>query len=109
MAKVNINNKSYQGRTVVINNGNVIVDGRNVTPENDKTISVTVHGEVNELKVDYCQDVTINGSVGGVSTASGDVKCGDVKGSVSTMSGDVECGKVSGSVSTMSGDISCEK
>lgn len=94
------------GRTVVIQNSRVIVDGQDVTPKGDeKVINVAIEGNVESLKVDVCNSIEIKGSVGMVATQAGDVECGDVGGSVQTMSGDVRCGAVAGNVTTMSGDI----
>lgn len=102
---VKVNGTSFSGKgTIIVNNGRVIVDGRDVTPD-AKVIRIEVTGNVESLSVDACATLCVNGSVGDVSTQSGDVKCGDVNGSVSTMSGDVRCGSVGGNVKTMSGDI----
>lgn len=101
---VNIDGKSFSGRSIVIENGKVTVDG--VTQDGSLTgdINVTVDGDVEKLELAYGKVECKN--VGSVATQSGDVECHDVSGSVSTMSGDVDCGRVGGSVSTMSGDIS---
>lgn len=94
------------GRTVVVRNGRVTVDGKDVTPEGpEKTINISIEGNVGSLEVDACDRIEVNGSVGSVTTAAGDVQCGDVHGSVQTMSGDVRCGDVAGSVGTMSGNV----
>jgi len=103
---ININGVSYHGNNVTIINGKVLIDGKDQTP-NEKEINITVHANIDTLKVDVCQTVRVAGQVGSVSTVSGDIKiAGDVDGSVSTISGDVECGNVAGSVSTVSGDVS---
>jgi autotransporter translocation and assembly factor TamB len=119
---VNIN-----GRTIVSNgsisvvNGKIMIDGKDQTPDS-KNIDIKIEGNVDELKVDYCNrltvegvtnnvttssgDVNVNHNVGGsINTSSGDVECGDVKGNVRTSSGDVKAREISGSVNTMSGDI----
>lgn len=50
--------------------------------------------------------VRVEGNAGSIHTQSGDATVtGDVGGGISTMSGDVKCGKVGGGVSSMSGDI----
>ncbi|GGB53627.1 hypothetical protein GCM10011607_12750 [Shewanella inventionis] len=102
---INGNNNIVAGRNIVINNGKVIVDGKDVTPE-AKVITITVDGNIESLKADACYQINVSGNTGNIHTQSGDVKCGNVGGSISTMSGDVECGSINGSVSTMSGDVS---
>lgn len=107
MASITINGVTISGsRSVVVRNGQVIVDGKNVTPEDVKEINITVNGNVGKLDVDACQTISVTGDVSSVGTLSGDVTIdGDVKGSVKTLSGDVACGSVGGSVMTMSGDV----
>ena len=123
MATMIINNNSHIGKSITIIDGKVMIDGKNVTPENTKEITITVNGNVEDLSVDYCSKVSISGDVGSVKTMSADVdikghnigsvssQSGDVKiglqveGDVKTMSGDVTCGNIAGKVSTMSGDI----
>lgn len=106
MNSININGSTfYGGRNITINNGRVIIDGKDLTPD-AKNISIQVNGDVHEMSVDACNQVDIHGSVGQISTLSGDVICHAVSGDVNTMSGDVRCQNVGGSVKTMSGDIS---
>ncbi|MBI2064524.1 MAG: hypothetical protein HYT62_00525 [Candidatus Yanofskybacteria bacterium] len=102
---------SASGQGVVIRDGKVIVDGKDVTPVDAKEISITVNGNVNKVEADACREIYVTGEVGNVKTLSGDViVTGNVKGSVQTMSGDVACGgSVAGSVSTMSGDVKHRK
>lgn len=105
MSTIRINNNSYVGNSVVITNGKIIIDGKDVTP-NSKEINISIEGDINELKVDACNKVSVTGNVKNVSTKSGDIEVtGNVEGSIQTMSGDVECGNVGGSISTMSGDV----
>jgi len=92
------------GGSVKIVNGRVIVDGQDMTPD-AKDIRIEIHGDVARLDVDVCTEVVVNGTVGQLSTSSGDVKCGDVAGSVQTSSGDVRCKGVTGSVQSVSGDV----
>ena len=105
--RININAPTIisSGRgNVVISNGRVVVDGKDVTPD-AKQINIEVHGDLHSIKADSCERIRVTGSVGEVKTSAGDVHCGDVSGSVKCMSGDVSCGRVAGSVTTMSGDI----
>lgn len=107
MSKITINGivVSTSSKSVVVNNGKIIIDGVDVTPDS-KNINISIDGNVEDLKVDVCEKIDIIGRVGSIKTASGDVDIeGDVAGSVQTMSGDVKCGDIGGNVSTMSGDV----
>lgn len=113
MASISINGINIQsmtaGRSIIINNGKVIVDGQDVTPDS-KTITIEVTGNVDKLSVDACSKIAINGDSGSIKTQSGDVEVGgQVSGSIQTMSGDVDCGNVLGNISTMSGDVKHRK
>lgn len=100
-----INGISYSGNNITIQNGKVIVDGKNLTPE-DKEINILIEGNIDSVKVDYCNELLIKGDAGNISTVSGDVSVlGKVTGSIMTTSGDVDCTTISGNVSTVSGDI----
>lgn len=105
MSIITINGSTYSGSSITVNGNQVIIDGKNVTPDS-KVINISVNGNIEELKVDVCTKVEVEGSVKNITTKSGDVEVtGDVYGSIQTMSGDVDCGNIQGSVSTMSGDI----
>jgi len=105
MSRITINGNSYSGDSIVVTNGKVVIDGKDVTPDS-KEINISVDGNIDELKVDACDKVLVTGSVKNISTISGDVGVtGDVGGSIQTISGDVECGCVEDSVSTISGDV----
>ncbi len=106
MAKNIINGVTYEGNSISITNGRVFVDGKEVTPDG-KTITIEVQGNIEFLKADACYMIAVTGECGKVETASGDVKCGNVKSYVKTLSGDVECGDVGDDVETMSGDVEC--
>ncbi len=106
MSKITINGITYQGENITVKNGQVIIDGKKYSASANK-INISVEGNVNELQVDSCEQVTVNGEIkGDVKTMSGDVvTTGPIAGSVSTMSGNVHCLNIGGAVSTMSGDI----
>ena len=106
VAEIQINGNSYNGNNIIVNNGRVIIDGKDVTPD-QKVIDIQVHGDLNSLKVDSCNTCHVNGDVhGDVSSMSGDI---DIQGSahnVKSMSGDIDIGgSITGNTSTMSGDI----
>lgn len=106
MNRIVINGVTISGHgNVVVNNGRIMVGGKDVTPD-AKDIRIEVHGDVEKVQADVCSSIVVHGSVkGNVQTQSGDIECGDVGGSVSTMSGDVDCHSVAGNASTMSGNI----
>lgn len=106
MATIKINGVSLSGNNIVIVDGKITVDGKDVTPE-QKEIAISVDGNVERLEVDSCASLSIAGDAGNVKTVSGDVSVsGDIKGSVNNVSGDVNCdGTIVGSVNTVSGDI----
>jgi hypothetical protein len=124
MATMIVNNVSHVGNSIVITNGRVIIDGKEVTPENEKIIDIKIEGNVRDVNVGYCRslsvngnvetlgstsgDVTVNGYAKSINSTSGDIQVGgNVEGNVGTTSGDVEIrGSVGGNVKTLSGDIS---
>lgn len=101
---VTIDGKSFRGRHVEIIDDLVIVNGVKQEGSLVGQISVTVHGDVEQLTT-ASGDVTVTGDCRGVTTTSGDVHCGDVAGEVRTVSGDVTCKQVMGNVRTVSGDV----
>lgn len=99
MNVVTINGKTYkvEGKVSIVN-GTIFIDG--------KKINIAIEGDVEKIDVDACDSITVSGNVKNIKTMSGDVEIhGDVNGDVKTMSGDVDCGNVAGDVSSMSGDI----
>jgi hypothetical protein len=102
---ININGRIFSGKSVVVKNNKVFIDGKSVETD-EKEINIEVTGNIENLTVDYCNDVKVTGDVSKVKTMSGDVTIGgEVKGNVETMSGDVRCGNITGKVKTVSGDI----
>lgn len=99
-----INNSNFNGNNISIVNNKIYIDGKDVTPD-AKEINITVTGNIEELNVDCCAKVQINGDVGSVETQSGNVNCGNVKKNIKTMSGNVRCKDIEGDVETMSGDV----
>ena len=108
MATVSVNGKTIKvsGSNVSIINGKVYSDGKLVEIPEQKTINITVEGDVQTLKVDACDQVTINGNCGSVEVAIGDVTVkGDVSGNVQSDTGDITCGNIGGNCTTNIGDI----
>lgn len=108
-SRISINGTTYNGNSVTIINGKVIVDGKDMTPD-AKNIDIRVVGDISKLSVDICDSLTVTGNVNDLNTVSGDVSIGgDVSQNVKTVSGDVKCGNIGGKVTTVSGDIKNKK
>lgn len=107
MNTIIINGKLIQASgNLHIGNGRIVVNGQDVTPDDNEIINITINGNVDSLQVDSCYKVSITGNASTVRTTSGDIDIqGNVSGGVQTVSGDVDCGNVSGSISTVSGNI----
>lgn len=121
MSKITINGKTFVGNNISIKNSKIMIDGVEVVSPSEKEINIEIHGNVEQINVDVCEEIKVNGdvkilkttsgdvdatgNVGTITTTSGDVKCGDVEGSVTTISGDVTCKTLYGGASTVSGDI----
>jgi hypothetical protein len=104
---VTINGQTYIGNSVTINNGKVTVNGNDVTPDS-KTITISINGNINDLKVDRCVSIDVEGDVGNLKTTSGNVNVtGNVTDSIKLTSGDIKCNDVGGSIKTTSGKIDC--
>jgi hypothetical protein len=106
---IRINGKTFHGNSVVVNNGRIIVDGKPVD-DNDivqsKNISIVVEGDINEIKADVVDTITVHGSAKTIKTTNGDVEIGgDVSGDIDTTNGNIKCGNVGGSVKTLNGNI----
>lgn len=103
-SKITINGQTFEGQNIVINDGNVEVDGNTTTFLNSKKIIVNVYGDAESVHT-QSGDIKVNGTVGSILSSSGDVDCRNVLGDIQTSSGDVNCSKVSGNIRTFSGDI----
>lgn len=106
---ITVNGQSYSGSNMTIINGQVFVDGVEVTQTGalGSVINVVVNGGCDSVET-TAGDITVNGVTNSVKTTSGDVEVrGDVGGSINSVSGDIEVGgSIKGSVKTVSGDIS---
>lgn len=107
---IQINNNGYVGRSIVIRDNKIIIDGKDVTSElgEEKKINITVNGDIDNLEVDYSNELKVYGNVGKLSSGSGDVTCLNVTGGVRSGSGDIECESIEGDVQTGSGDVKAE-
>lgn len=112
---ININGTKYEidgPGDVSIKNGQVFVDGKLLTPPScEKSVHISIQGDVRSLKVDH-GDVQVEGdvlgnvdcggsftgaSVGGSVDCGGSAQCESVGGDVDA-GGSVQCGDVGGSV-----------
>ena len=108
MATVSVNGKTIKvsGSNISVINGKVYSDCKLVDVPEQKTINITVEGDVQTLKVDACDQVTINGNCGNIITETGDIMIkGDVSGNIQNDTGDIVCGNVGGYCKTNVGDI----
>ena len=102
---IKINDVSYTGDMININNSKIYINGKDVTPDS-KNISISVEGNIENLDVASCEKIIVTGSVSKLSLTSGDIKInGNVDGDIKTTSGNVNCEKVAGSIKTISGNI----
>ena len=112
MAKVTINGVTYEGNSVHVRNGKVIIDGleqSSIEVKNNRVDLHIIEGAVGDIRADgsvYAQNVhgSVNAGgsvdckdVGGDVDAGGSATCGDVKGNVDA-GGSVRCGNVEGDV-----------
>jgi hypothetical protein len=105
MGTIRINGVTYSGDNLIVNGNKVVIDGRDVTPE-EKEITITVNGNLENLNVGYCKEIhVVEGNVNTLTTTSGNVYCKDITGNVETTSGDIECSDIHGNVETTSGDV----
>ncbi|AGN30188.1 hypothetical protein VPFG_00188 [Vibrio phage nt-1] len=104
---IEVNGKKYQGTSVTVKNGKVIVDGRLQEDVSDcQTVTVNIEGSATLVQNEN-GNVTIGGEVkGDVKTTNGDIHCLNVHGNVKTTNGDIDCYDVAGDVETVNGDIS---
>lgn len=106
---IKINNKEYNSDDVAINNGKVIIDGKDVIFETEEA-SITIEGDLRSLSVDRCTSITIKGNCGNAESLRGDILVeGDVAGDVTSRFGTVSCQEVKGNIITRSGNISTSK
>ncbi len=103
---VKVNGQVYHGKSVTINNGQVVVDGRPQGEVNEHIINVYVEGDCT-LVQNTNGDIKVNGSVAGdAETTNGDIEIdGYVGGNVKSHNGDIRCGVVHGNVSNHNGDV----
>jgi cytoskeletal protein CcmA (bactofilin family) len=103
-----VNDKQYAGgRNVRVVNNKVYVNDKLVNSDDEKTINITINGNIESLQVDVCENVFVTGDVGEVETTNGSVKIEkNVAGNVKTTNGNVKVGgSIGGKCSTVNGSI----
>jgi hypothetical protein len=103
---VTINGQTVTGKSIVVRNGRLEVDGEGFDLKG--LLQVTIVGDVASLQVD-AGTVEIQGHCQDINTGSGDVMCGAVAGGVKTGSGNVMCHDVFSTVTTGSGNVTAEE
>lgn len=126
--EVIINYQNYQdyyfGKNLSVSNGKIIIDGKEIKNYDAGDITIEIKGNVENLVVGSCKNITVNGHVGCISAVDGNINvqgrvggkvetkvgniyCQDVLGNVKTDEGDIICGNVQGYVICVAGDIDC--
>lgn len=100
---VTINGATFKGSNIVINGGDVIIDGVVQESEFYGEVNITIQGDIDRIE-NIAGDIHAQ-NVGSISTQNGYITCNDVAGSVSTMNGSIEANEIRGNASTMNGSI----
>ena len=98
---VTINGRTYKG-PIRIENDKIISNNATSTID-DKIINITVNGNVDFIET-ATGDVAVTGNVTQVQTASGDITISGDTTNATAMSGDITAKKI-GSATSMSGDV----
>ncbi|MDR2072327.1 MAG: hypothetical protein LBP60_02700 [Spirochaetaceae bacterium] len=101
-----IGNNNFAGQNIIIQNGEVIIDGRKVDlPKNENIINIVAES-LESLRVDSCNGITVKGDAGGIKISQGRLSVdGNVKGDVHITQGNVHCGNIEGDISVAMGNI----
>lgn len=106
----NIKNMTVRGNEITIDGKPMnewLRDNEKLNIENEViVVNITINGNVEKLKADYCETIEIHGDAGDVDTVSGKVSViGSIRGDVETVSGSVTAREILGDVETVSGNI----
>jgi hypothetical protein len=94
MSTIKVNDVKHIGRQVNMVGGRVIVDGKDVTPEDIRQITIIVEGDIEQLHVDACDKISITGNVGNVAISAGNIECGNILGNARVYSGGITCDSI---------------
>jgi len=101
-----INGVRYEGNSISVSGGKVIVDGVVLDIWDQKVININIEGNMETIDIDVCSSFKMRWDAWSITTISGDVSIEwDVWWNVKTVSGDVDCHEIQWSVKTISGDI----
>lgn len=78
MATITVNGVTYSVDNVIVYKGRVSIDGKEADTADAPRMTIEVHGDIKAFECDSVDIATIHGDVGSVTTASGNVQCGDV-------------------------------
>ncbi len=97
MNSITVNGKTINcsGSNVIIQNGNVIVDGKIVEKGMSGNVSITINGDVNNI--DCTGSISVNGNCKNIDCGGSCIIAGRVDGDVDC-GGSCNCGNVKGSV-----------
>ncbi|AEW47077.1 hypothetical protein BCP78_0070 [Bacillus phage BCP78] len=90
---ININGKSYSGNNIIVNNGQVIVDGVVQDGTLDEKVTIVVESGVERITSD--ESIHIQGDVTGNVESSTSVNCNNVTGNVKAGTS-VNCNNIGG-------------
>lgn len=104
-SSITVNGETFEGNSVSVVNGEVIVDGKKVVFPDRKEVIISISGDLGNLQADRCR-LEVGGSVGNVSVGQGTVVVdGDVKGEVNLNQGDLKCTDVFADVKVDMGNV----
>jgi hypothetical protein len=105
-----IGNNNFVGKNITVQNGKVIIDGKIVDlPENDKIINIIAEN-IESLRVDSCEGITVKGNAGDVRISQGRLSVGGcIMGDVHVSQGNIDYGNIEGDVSVSMGSINTRK
>lgn len=125
MSTITINGNTFttNGRSIVMKNGKLIVDGNTLYGGQDKKINIVINGPVGNVEIDYCDkielenatsvktgtgDITVTGHVSGdAKTSQGNIRVTDyIGGDVKTSQGNIYADEIKGNAKTSMGNIS---
>jgi hypothetical protein len=103
MNSITINGKSYicQGKSIVVKNGKLLLDGDLITEGLSGNVTVSFTGDLASLE---CADAHVTGDIkGGVNCA--DLECRDIVGNVNAA--DIKCNNIKGDI--RAADVRCSE
>ena len=102
-----INKNNYKGNNLQINKNQIFIDGELVElKEDEKSINITVNGNIEMLNVDYCNELKIIGDCKDITSKNGNIQVeGNVNRNITSKNGNIICRNVGGDIETKNGNI----